>query len=121
MKEKSNRPAARRVARCSSRALTASARAGSRRLRCTGLRRCGADRGEQELLAPTATVAMLWVRSDGNEDVNPCGDDQEGNGDRERSRINPRRDHGAEIAEDQGTGAHRRGDVPVDAAAALVE
>ena len=42
-------------------------------------------------------------------------------GDGERPGVDQRRHSGAEEAEDEGGRAHRDGDAPVDAAAALVE
>src|SRR3989449_8331208 len=77
--------------------------------------------GEQYLLAPAATVAMISARVLGDEDVDAGGDDDQGDDHAERPGVDARCDGGAEIAEDQGAGAHRHGDAPVDAAAALVE
>src|SRR5207247_10333073 len=74
---------------------------------------------EQHLLAPAAAGAMISARVLGDEDVDAGGDDDQGDDDAERPGVDARCDGGAEIAEDQGAGAHRHRDGPVGAAAAL--
>src|SRR6266403_1291260 len=74
-----------------------------------------------EKSGPPAAGARVSARALGDEDVDAGGDDDQRDDDAQRPRVDMSGGDGAEEAEDQGAGADRHGDAPVDAAAPLIQ
>src|SRR5207244_13172746 len=77
---------------------------------------------EEDLFARTAAaVTLAGAEPHGNQNVEAGGDDDEGDDDAERARVDECRGARAEVAGDDGARANRHGEAPVDAAAAVEE